>query len=232
MFHVAAAGFHGAAEEQEEAGKGQDGDEGKAPVHGEQIENRNGDGADGARRCRVKVGGEAVQGIDVVLHRLLDLARGAAGKPAQRYLPQALHGLQAQLMGDAVVGQMRGQLAQRNQRHAGKQAGHAGEDGGPDARLRLRDRRVQRDAGDMRDASQRHQGQHGTRACQHGGKDQTRADGLQNPADRASLSAWATHGKNGKKRAWCRWIRVALTLYPERKCKSLNPACEKFPDAP
>ena len=145
------------------------------------------------------MGSEAVQGVDVILHRLLDLARGPAGEPAQRHLPQALHGLQAQLMGEAVVGQVRGQLAQRHQRHAEEQASDAGDDGWPD--IAVRQRRVQGDVRDVRDARQRHQGEHGTRAGEHGSGDQPSSDRVQDPADGAGLAAWATHGKSGEKRA-------------------------------
>ena len=89
FLHVRAAGLHGAAQEQEEARKRQQRDDGQAPVHGEQVGRRRHDGARRASHGGVEVRGQAVQRGDVVLQHLLDLARGALREPAQRHLGAA-----------------------------------------------------------------------------------------------------------------------------------------------
>ena len=135
LLHARPAGLHGVAQEQEEAGERQQRGDGHAPVQRKQINDRDQDRAHCARHRRVEVRGQAVQRGDVVLHRLLDLARCPAGEPAQRHPGQPPRGGQAQMVRDAVVGQVGGQLAGRHQRHAGEHGSHARHDRPPDVAL-------------------------------------------------------------------------------------------------
>ncbi|CUK03366.1 Uncharacterised protein [Achromobacter sp. 2789STDY5608615] len=189
--HLGAAGLHGAAQEQEEPRKWQQRRQRHAPVQREQVDDRQPDGARRAAHRRVEMRGQAVQRGDVILHRLLDLARRAAGEPAQRRLRQPPRHGQAQVMRDAVVGQMRGQLAGGHQRHAGEQASHAGArhppEFGPPRRLGgiRRIEAGQQQLGDVRDTRQRRQRQHGAHRGQRRRGDQLPADRGQHLPERA-----------------------------------------------
>ena len=187
--HIGAAGPHGAAQEQEEAGKRQQRDDRKAPIHGEQVEHGNQDRAARASHRGVEVRGQAVQGGDVVLHGLLDLARGAAGEPPQRNPRQPVRDSQAQLGSEPVVGQVGEQLTGQDQRHAGQQAYGAGDGDPPDfiPRRRCRGVLAQGELRDMRDARQRRERQHRADGGAEGGESQACADGSQQQADRAGF---------------------------------------------
>ena len=189
FLHVRAAGLHGAAQEQEEARKRQQRDDGQAPVHGEQVGRRRHDGARRASHGGVEVRGQAVQRGDVVLQHLLDLARGALREPAQRHLGQPPRG-QAQMMGEAVVGQVGGQFAGQDQRHAREQADHAGDDQRPDVAAGA----AQGDLRDSDHARQRRQRQRGACRGQRRRQHQAGADGRQGPADRGGR-VWAGRGR-------------------------------------
>ncbi len=176
--HVGTAGLHGVAHHQKEDAERQGRDQGHAPVHGHQVDRRSGHRARAAPHRGVEVRGQLVQGGHVVLHGLLDLARGPLGEPAQRHTRQPLHGRQAQPVGEAVVGQMGNQLARRHQGHAREQADKAQRDDAPGI-CRHHAAIGQRQPRDMGDAGQRRQRQHGARKRQQRGKNKLRADGLQ-----------------------------------------------------
>ncbi len=186
LLHVRPPGLHGPAQEQEEAGERQQRHQRQAPVLHEQVDDRNRDAARGAPNRRVEMRGQAVQRADVVLHRLLDLARRPVGEPSQRHLRQPLRGGQAQVVRKTVIGQMGRQFAGRDQRHANEHGCQTGNDSPPDSRPGVRAcgrlGAGEGDTGNVRNSRQRHQGEHGARRGQ-------RCGGHQLPAYRGQHQA-------------------------------------------
>ena len=173
--HIVLAGLDRPGEEQKETGERQDRDNCQAPVQRKQIDQRNHNGATRSPHRRIEMRGQAVQRIDVVLYRLLDLPRCPAGKPAQWHTAQTPDNGQTQVMGDAIVGQMRKQLSGRDQQHTQAQARYSDQYRPPQlARGNLYV--TQHDSGDMSNCSQRHQGQHRPNCGEHGGDDQAPTD--------------------------------------------------------
>ena len=115
---------------------------------------------------------QAVQGADVILHRLLDLTRSTTGEPTQRHPGQPTGDGLAQVAGDVIVGQVGDHLPQRNQGHAEEQAGQTDTHHLPDWALQL-DPTGCFTHGQLRnvgDASQGHHGQHGPKSGQYRGE--------------------------------------------------------------
>ena len=183
--HIVLAGLDRPGEKYKETGERQDRDHCQAPVQRKQIDQRNSHGTARTPHRGVEMRGEAVQRIDIVLYRLLDLPRCPLREPAQRHTAQAPHNGQAQMMGDAVVGQVRQQLARRDQQHAKAQAGDSDQYRPPQL-ARLMFEVAQHCLADMGNGGQWHQGQHGADGSQHGSDDQAPTDRGQQLADRAA----------------------------------------------